>query len=240
MAMNETIETRRMRLRELIRTRYANSQSNFATVTGIKLSQIGQWLASDESQNARNMSERSARRIEQKASLPDGWMDSAVDAGAPVAHAVDMLPPPGYIRLEHLSPRPSMGQGAVVGDEPERIVEYLDVLERWVREKVGSTDPSRVKILTGNGNSMMPTINDKDLVFVDTGCHAIEREGIYVLDVVGRLLLKKALILSDGTLILRSDNTAEYPNEERHDLRRAADTIVVCGKVLAWWTLRRG
>ncbi|NYT76535.1 helix-turn-helix transcriptional regulator [Alcaligenaceae bacterium] len=148
-------------------------------------------------------------------------------------------PPEGYIRLEHLSPRPSMGAGALI-NEPIQIVQHLDVLEQWVRQEVGATNPARIKVLTGNGNSMAPTINDKDLVFVDIECRSIETAGIYVLDVAGRFILKKAMILSNGTLIIRSDNTAEYPDEERHDLSRVGDSIVVCGKVLAWWTLRKG
>src|SRR5690606_15953233 len=119
-------------------------------------------------------------------------------------------------------------------------VQYLDVLEQWVREQVGSTNPSRIKILTGNGHSMEPTIKDRDLVFVDVECRTIEAEGIYVLDVADRFILKKAMILGNGTLIIRSDNTVEYPNEERYDLRHASESITVCGKVLAWWTLRKG
>jgi len=63
---------------------------------------------------------------------------------------------------------------------------------------------------------------------------------VAILSLLLSLELKKALILTDGTLILRSDNTADYPDEERHDLARAADTICVAGRVLAWWTLRRG
>lgn len=149
------------------------------------------------------------------------------------------MPPTGYIRLEHLSPSPSMGAGANIS-EPVQIVQYLDVLEQWVRQEVGSTNPARIKVVTGHGNSMSPTINDKDLVFVDVGCHSIEAAGIYVLDVAGRFILKKVMILSNGTLIIRSDNTAEYPDEERYDLNRVGDSITVCGKVLAWWTLRKG
>lgn len=62
-------------------------------------------------------------------------------------------PPEGYIRLEHLSLEPSMGHGAVV-DELEQVVQHLDVLERWVREEVGSVDAQRIKVLTAKGRSM--------------------------------------------------------------------------------------
>lgn len=87
---------------------------------------------------------------------------------------------------------------------------------------------------------MAPTIHDGDLVFVDVECRSIEAAGIYVLDSAGRLILKKAMILSTGTLIIRSDNVDEYPDKERYDLLNVADAIIVCEKVMAWWTLRKG
>ena len=148
-------------------------------------------------------------------------------------------PAEGYIRLEHLSAQPSMGHGAVV-DELEAVVQHLDVLERWVREEVGSVDAQRIKVLTAKGRSMWPAINHRDLVFVDVTQRAIDAPGIYVVDVAGRLLLKKALILSNGTLVLRSENQTEVPDEERYDLAREGNTITICGKVLAWWSLRKG
>ena len=148
-------------------------------------------------------------------------------------------PAAGYVRLQHLSPQPSMGSGSELC-EPVQVVRHLDVLESWVRQKVGSTSYDRIKILTGCGQSMRPTIQDQDLVFVDIGQRVIDIPGIYVLDVCGRFLLKRAMILSDGTLVLRSDNTDEFPDEERIDLRTAHECVNVAGRVKAWWTLQQG
>lgn len=145
----------------------------------------------------------------------------------------------GYVRLQHLSPRPTMGHGAVL-DEPVHVVRHLDVLERWIMEEVGSSNYAKVKVLTAVGRSMMPTINDKDLVFVDVSHRMVDAPGIYVIDVAGRLLLKKAMIKANGNLVLRSDNATEYPDEETYDLKTYADEITICGKVLAWWALRKG
>jgi len=152
--------------------------------------------------------------------------------------ATQDAPPEGYIRLEHLPYRPSMGGGRV--QLAEHVVQHIDVLESFVRQKVGSVSPDRIKILTGVGTSMLPRIKDQDIVFVDIEHRWIDAPGYYVIDVGGLLLLKKAMILSTGVLILRSENIEEYPDEERHDLRKAAETITVCGKVLAWWTLMQG
>lgn len=236
-----TIDEIRRKNLELLIQKYGSLVA-FANAIDRSDSQISQWVnasANSGTGKPRGMRSDSCRHIEAKAGKPKGWMDVSHDDDAVVIVATRAPPQPGYIRLEHLSPTPSMGAGAYVS-EPVQIVQYLDVLEQWVRQYVGSTNPSRIKVLTGNGNSMIPTIQDKDLVFVDVECHSIEGAGIYVLDVAGRFILKKVMILSDGTLIIRSDNVAEYPDEERHDLRRAAETITVCGKVLAWWTLRKG
>jgi len=157
--------------------------------------------------------------------------------GENVIQVIDDTPPPGYVRLQHLSVRPSMGPGSHM-DEAVQIVRHLDVLESWVRKKIGTVNPERIKIMTGNGHSMKPTIQDEDLVFVDMGQRTIDAQGIYVIDVYSRLLLKKALILSDGTLVLRSDNIVDYPDEERIDLRKASECINIAGKVLAWWTMK--
>ncbi|KAA9174657.1 helix-turn-helix transcriptional regulator [Delftia sp. BR1] len=162
---------------------------------------------------------------------------STTSNGENVIQVIDDTPPPGYVRLQHLSVRPSMGPGTHM-DEAVQIVRHLDVLESWVRKKIGTVNPERIKIMTGNGHSMKPTIQDEDLVFVDMGQRTIDAQGIYVIDVYNRLLLKKALILSDGTLVLRSDNIVDYPDEERIDLRKASECINIAGKVLAWWTMK--
>lgn len=164
-------------------------------------------------------------------------MPAAGPVSIPESHFEQL--PDGYVRLEHLSATPSMGAGTA-WSEPLQVVRHLDVLESWVRQKVGSVDYDRIKILTGCGQSMLPTIHDQDLVFVDINQRTIDLPGIYVVDVYGRLLLKRALILSDGTLVLKSDNIEEFPDEERIDLRKSADTVTVAGRVKAWWTLRRG
>lgn len=153
-------------------------------------------------------------------------------------YEINQRTPKGYVRLEYLSPTPSMGFGSIV-DEPVRIIKNFDVLEQWLRREIGITDPKRVKVLTSIGRSMLPTIKDKDLVFIDVSKNYIDSPGIYVIDVAGRLLLKKALILSDGTLILRSDNAEEFPDEEKYDIVKDEYKITVCGKYLARWTLEK-
>lgn len=171
---------------------------------------------------------------------------TSTTADSPQSSAIAVMPvspretpPDGYVRLQHLSPCPSMGRGSEIY-EPVHVVQHLDVLESWVMQKIGCTDYQRIKILTGCGQSMRPTINDQDLVFVDTAQQTIDIPGIYVIDICGRFLLKRAMILSSGVLVLRSDNVDEFPDEERINLLDVPDSVHVAGRVKAWWTLRQG
>jgi hypothetical protein len=214
----------------------------------VKPASVSNWF--NNPRKVSTISRNCAERICAKYGLQvnPAWLAEGQSPKTPVLGAnipVAMPAPPeqsvlnGYVRLEHMPPQPAMGSGSVA-DELVPAFQHIDVLEQWVRQNVGSVHPERIKVLTARGHSMRPTIHDQDLVFVDVWQKDIREPGIYVLDVNGRFLLKKALIQSTGTLILRSDNVQDYPDEERHDLKKAAETIHVSGRVLAWWTLRRG
>lgn len=233
-------EIRRHNLAELIRS--YGSVVAFATAIDRSESQVSQWVNASINSGTgkpRGMRSDSCRHIEKMVGKPMNWMDVLHDApSSEVVPAIAALPPEGYVRLEHLPYKPSMGRGRA--QLAEHVVQHVDVLESFVRQKIGTVNAERIKILTGVGTSMQPKIKDQDIVFVDVEHRWIDAPGYYVIDVAGLLLLKKAMILSTGVLILRSENTDEFPDEERHDLRKAAETITVCGKVLAWWTLMQG
>ena len=233
-------DNRRARLRQWIEERYNGSQAAFVAAHKLNQGEISSLLKD------KSFGSVKARNLEALTGMPERFLDDRAGGGllpTPAPVGVPTFPreqpAAGYVRLQHLSPQPSMGLGTELC-EPVQVVRHLDVLESWVRQKVGSTSYDRIKILTGCGQSMRPTIQDQDLVFVDIGQRIIDVPGIYVLDVCGRFLLKRAMILSDGTLVLRSDNTDEFPDEERIDLRTAHECVNVAGRVKAWWTLQQG
>ena len=141
----------------------------------------------------------------------------------------------GYVRMELLSPRPSAGYGAVVS-EAQYVVRHLDVLESWARTTLGCADPGRVKLLTCVGDSMEPTIKDRDILFVDITQSRFSHPGIYVLSIGESLLIKRLDMTVSGDLDIISDNREKYKAQRVH----AADLsqVSVAGKVVGWWTLR--
>ena len=67
-------ETRKSRFKKLVDDLFLGNQNEAARKLEIKPPQINRWL-SDKNSDPRSISEISARKIEQKLNLPDGWLD---------------------------------------------------------------------------------------------------------------------------------------------------------------------
>jgi len=67
-------EIRLARLRELINDRFDKSPAKFSQAAGVSLSQLGQYQS-----GYRSFGEQTARRIERKLNLPNGWLDRRLD-----------------------------------------------------------------------------------------------------------------------------------------------------------------
>ncbi|SFQ82623.1 Peptidase S24-like [Pseudomonas sp. NFPP07] len=95
----------------------------------------------------------------------------------------------------------------------------------WLRLK--GANPKNLKVIYADGNSMWPTISDRDVLLVDES--KIEpRDGqIFVLESVAKGTIVKRLVKSDfGGWIIRSDNPdkinnadLELPDGEIHEHR---------------------
>lgn len=106
--------------------------------------------------------------------------------------------------------------------------------ENWVRSVIGIQDTKDVIIMPCMADNMMPSIQRLDLVFIDVMHRHIDSPGIYLFDVGNNnYLLKRVMIQADGTLIIRSDNTDDFPDEERYGSLSGEPRINVCGKYIA-------
>ena len=81
------------------------------------------------------------------------------------------------------------------------------------------------------GESMLPGIQDGDLLLVDATENRFRSFGVYVLEIAGERLVKRVQPKLDGSITLISDNAA-YETEHIPPAR-AADVEVV-GRVI--WT----
>src|SRR5690625_3349560 len=142
---------------------------------------------------------------------------------------------PQHIRLPILEVSPAAGAGREPVDYPA-VIDYLEVPEAWAKHRLGR-DLSKYRVLPVSGDSMSPTINDGDLVFVDTSVKAFDAEGIYVIVWHGRILIKrlKASLASQRIEII-SDNTSNY-GIETVTIEELAQ-LHICGFVKCWWSIK--
>ncbi|MCO7546147.1 S24 family peptidase [Stutzerimonas nitrititolerans] len=140
---------------------------------------------------------------------------------------------PEEILIPQYDVRGAMGHGQVPADYNEAI-RNLVIREDVLREKgVTYTSPEALAMITGWGQSMEGTINDKDPVIVDRGVNEFIGEGVYVLTWHGLLYIKRVQQKDAEHFWLISDN----PNNK--DLEARIDDVTIHAKVLLVWNARK-
>jgi transcriptional regulator with XRE-family HTH domain len=123
----------------------------------------------------------------------------------------------GEILIPHYDIRGSQGHGQVPPEYAETL-RNLIVREDVLLEKgVTYTSGSALSVITGWGQSMEGTINDKDPVVVDRGVNEFVGEGIYVVTWHEHLYIKRLQVLDEDHFWLISDNPKSKDQQARMD-----------------------
>ena len=152
----------------------------------------------------------------------DGKILAQVPIEAPSAakdHATDMINLPLY------SVEASAGHGSL--PTTEEIVDQIAFRESFLRDL--GAHPLKCSIIWAKGDSMQPTIPDGSILIVDLSQTEISNGCLYVFNVAGDLLVKRARRKLDASIELISDNEI-YPLEtvRKSDL----DQLRVIGRVV--------
>jgi phage repressor protein C with HTH and peptisase S24 domain len=130
-------------------------------------------------------------------------------------------PDEAFVAVPSVSVRPSMGGGNLVEEEPAPGRPY-HFQRSWIKHDL-KADPINLRIMHVEGDSMMPTLHDGDIVLVDMGRRSPTPPGIFVLN-DGMGLVAKRLehipmsdpprvrIISDNSLYSPYEATAEQVN----------------------------
>ena len=108
-----------------------------------------------------------------------------------------------YIQVPHYGVHASAGNGSVVHEE--NVVDHLVFKRDWVVRNMG-LDPRALALIDVRGDSMSPTINDGDLILLDTREGQQTTEGIYAINLAGGLLVKRLRLRLSGAVEVISDN----------------------------------
>ena len=140
----------------------------------------------------------------------------------------------GQIEFELLDIQAAAGNGHTAKDFPQ-VLERVNVLESWARQTLGG-DLSRIKLVTANGTSMQGTIENGDVLFVDVTVRQFDGDGIYIISRSNEIQVKRLQRLHGQKLAILSDNKE---NISETLSAQEANEVVICGRVLAAWNLKR-
>jgi len=138
----------------------------------------------------------------------------------------ERIDPGRFIVLPKQPEGVAAGAGAPPPPRPD--AEYIAFRHDWVRAMFG-IEPAELILETAVGESMQPTIQDGDLLLVDTTDRSISSFGVYVLEIGGERLVKRVQRKLDGSLVLISDNDTYQPDQVSGDM---LDSVTVIGRVV--------
>lgn len=108
-----------------------------------------------------------------------------------------------FLLLPRYDVRVSAGGGSII--HSEQIVDYLAFNRIWYEREIGIPS-GQVMLFEVHGDSMVPDLQDRELVFVHTAINSVASNGIYVLLHGEHLLIKKVSVRMDGKIEIKSSN----------------------------------
>lgn len=190
-------------------------QAAFAELIGVDQSYVSKW------ERGSIPSAVPLAKISEAAGCPlDRFMKEPWAPNKPAANGSPALPSndDGVVEIQKLDLSLSMGPGTVIDDwvEAEPVKFDLAFIHAITR-----TPTDRLKLVTGIGDSMYPTLNWGDAILIDTNDKMLSRQdGIYWIDLYGAAGLKRLRTVAKGRILVISDNASIQPQEvDAADLR---------------------
>jgi SOS-response transcriptional repressor LexA len=135
-----------VRLRQLLIESFSGSQTVLSKRSGISLSQLGQYLG-----GYRNIGEKTARKIEEAAGKPIGWLDARDINMSLAGMGVRPVPIINYVQA---------GQWKAIGEHP-----LSEDPNEWLTTDLELSDQAFA--LEIKGDSMLPDFKEGDRVIID-------------------------------------------------------------------------
>jgi phage repressor protein C with HTH and peptisase S24 domain len=131
--------------------------------------------------------------------------------------------------IAHYDVRAAMGGGQIPHDYPE-MFQDVRVSPQHLREMgVEFKEHFHLKMVTGWGQSMAPTIKHRDPLLVDVSVREFAGDGIYMFSWEGHLYIKRLQWIGDDQIKMLSDNDRHPPQTIR------ADETYIQARVLLVW-----
>ena len=173
-------------------------------------------------QQGKGLTEDARRRLLAVAEADDGGGAIEIDYYRPGVMGDEVW-------IAHYDVRAAMGGGQIPHDYPE-MLQDVRVSPQHLREMgVEFTEHYHLKMVTGWGQSMAPTIKHRDPLLVDISIRDFAGDGIYMFSWDGHLYIKRLQWIGDGQVKMISDNTRHSPETIR------VEDVYIQARVLLVW-----
>ncbi|WP_426817895.1 S24 family peptidase [Winslowiella sp. 2C04] len=132
------------------------------------------------------------------------------------------------VTLRQLDVYAAAGTGYINPEFPA-LISAIEIPEDRIYELFGRSSLDGVKLINVDGDSMMPTLNPRDLLFIDTKIDHFNGDGIYVFNFEDSTFVKRLQKVKGRKLSVLSDNPKYPPFEiESHEMSE----IYIFGKLI--------
>lgn len=133
------------------------------------------------------------------------------------------------VKVDHLSVSAIAGYNGFSNEDYPDIIRSIYFSEIGLLEIIGRRSSEGIYLINIPTDSMAPTINKGDIVFVDVSINAYVGEGVYVFDLNGETYIKRLQRIPTGVIRALSDNPLYPPFDITEKL---FNTAVVRGKFI--------
>ena len=223
------MNTLKDRLEELMAEYGLTTQQQLADFAGVSKGLVGQWFNGSTGLGAKPLS-----AFDKKTSFSINWLaDGTGDKyKTHILPAITESESEDRIRFPRLNAEATCGAGTI-NDHYIEVVDYVTVAAAWAREKLGG-NLNKIQVITARGDSMEPTIENGDVMFVDTAVEAFDGDGLYLLWYIDGLKAKRLQSTVGGGLMIISDNSS-YRTETVHG--EDLNAVRIIGRIRGAWRL---
>lgn len=176
------------------------SQAELARMIGVKQPSIFKIL-SGQTLNPKNILE-----IATALNVDPHWLKTGEGDPDPSYRIVEVSEPqkPDTVRIDILDVEASAGNGAYLSPTEQGLLSQEFDLT-FFRQQFGRADAKHLKLITVKGDSMAPTLESGDLLYVDISENYFAADGLYVFTFDGQTFIKRLQKVGKEMLVI-SDN----------------------------------
>lgn len=165
-----------------------------------------------------------ARELQTTPAFLTGETDDPSEGALPLPTALSVAEQLDAVMLPEVEVSFSMGGGNVLDEWP--VIQMVPLSRAWLRTMT-SAPASELMVARGDGDSMMPTILDQDIVIIDRSQKTIKQQDrIWALSYGDVGMIKRVRALPGGSYQINSDNPAVTP------IQASDDELFTVGRVV--------